>query len=343
MTTVYNPAGNAGFSTLAEAKASALNDIAGACSNGAQFLSYVNQATERLLYRGDWRLSVLPIHVQVHRGVVTMPRMVGSIRSLNLCRHNVPIYGVNYQFLPFHWRGQNCWGSWIGWLGESPTMTQYGNSATYAGIPSSNCVLQMYNNTVDDGKVIQVFGFDPIGLQLMTDNGDGTFSDGISFTLGQPFVVGTQLVGQITRVIKPVTQNYVQCFALDTVTGSQTQLANWEPSLTNPSYEQYRLNVPLCDTTVNVTAVALIKIKFVPVVVDSDPVQIPNLAALKLMIQGIRLEDAGDDDGAQKKILKAVHELNLQLQDDLQDEQIPIEVNAFGTALPARAGVGRVL
>jgi len=343
VTTVLNPAGDAGLPTLAEVKSSPILNIAGVCPNTDDFLGYLNESVERLLYRGDWRLTVFPIQVTVHRGIVTMPRMVGSVRALNLCHRNIPIFGDWYRFLPYHWKGDQCLGSWIGWMADSPVMTMYGNSPTYAPIPTKTCVLKMIGIPDDDGKVIQVFGTDENGLQLQTDNGDGTYSDGISFTLAQPFVVGSQFIGQITRVIKPITQSYVQCYALDTSTGDATQIANWEPSLTNPSYAQYKLNVPHCDPTVTTTAIALIKIKFVPALVDSDVVQVPNLSAIKLMFQAIRLEEAGNDDDAQKKIIKAVRELNLQLQDDMQEDQIPIVVNGFGTASPARAGIGRMI
>lgn len=342
MSTVLPPAGNSGLPTLADAQNGPLADIAGACPNGSQFISWVNQASERLLYRGDWRCTVKPIQLQVQRGIVTTPRLVQTIRQFNVCRQGVPVWNQWYRFLEHQWHGTTCLGFWTGWLWHSPSMSQYGYSPLYAPIPTSSCVIQLQGIADDNNVTITIFGTDPSGNDLRTHNGDGTWSDGITLTLTQPFVTGTQLVQTITRVIKPTTNGYIQAFALDTQTGISTQIANWEPSNTNPAYAQYRLETGICSTQ-TFTSVALVKLKFIPVMVPSDPILVPNLNALKLMVQAIRLEEANDDDGAQKKIIKAVRELNLQKEDDIEEDQIPITVNPFGTATPRRAGIGRVL
>jgi hypothetical protein len=89
--------------------------------------------------------------------------------------------------------------------------------------------------------------------------------------------------------------------------------------------------------------VALVKLKFIPVVADTDLVMIPNLSALALFLKGMRFAEAGDRQNALLYQADAVKELNLQLADISPDEQTPIRISPFGTADPWRAGIGRIL
>ena len=76
---------------------------------------------------------------------------------------------------------------------------------------------------------------------------------------------------------------------------------------------------------------------------DDDIVQIENLDALKLAIQAIKTGEGYNHEEAEKAMLRAVHELNLDLYDKYPLQQTPISVNAFGTALPRRAGIGTII
>lgn len=349
----FTPPDNAGLPTFGQAKAGAIKNVLISCNNSPEGMQLVNDATERLLYRGDFPGTVLPIQIQVNQNVTTFPRIVGSVRNLRLCNHNVPVWNQWYRFLPHRWGGPNlslfgvggCCGNFLPWLGGPAAFSEYGRSPTFAPIPTANCVIRAYSILDDDGAIIQLFGFAQDGVTpLRTDNGDGTWSDGIKLVLNNPVSLDTVGVGRITRVIKPFTQGQVQLTAFDTVTSIETSIANYDPSETLPNYIQYRLTPRVCSpATTTLSAIALVKLAFIPVQVDSDPILIPNLHALKLMIQAIRREEANDDAGAQAKINAAVRELNIQYSDDNQYDQIPVDVNPFGTASPGRAGVGQLL
>jgi hypothetical protein len=219
----------------------------------------------------------------------------------------------------------------------------YGQSPVFAQPPTTTCVLQIQGIPDDTGAVIQFFGTDPSGNALRTDNGDGTFSDGISLTINPPTTTGTVLVGNISRVIKPVTQGSISLFSLDQVTAVQTALAIYDPGDTNPSFAQYVLHAACCNPSVTWSAVAQVKLKFIPVVADTDLVLIPNLHALALFIKGIRFAEAGDRANALAYQADAVKELNLQYYDVVPDQQIPIVIQPFGSAQPWRSGIGRIL
>jgi len=344
-TVPLTPADNAGLPTFAQAKASKeLMSASGNCTNSEEFAEYINNATERLMYRGDWPGTQVPLHLSVKRGIVTLPRQVGTVRRMNVTRRYVPVWNDLYAFLPHQWNGGLCSGTFNIWIDPiAPALTQYGTSATFDQPPTDTCVLQISGIPDDTGAIIQFFGTDPQGNTLRTDNGDGTFSNGISITLNQPFTVGTDFVKNVSRVIKPVTQGPISLFALDTLTSLQTPLAIYDPGDTNPSFDQYNLHAACCNPTVNWSAVAIVKLRFIPVVSDTDPVLIPNLHALALFIKGMRFGDDGDRANSLAYQADAVKELNLQLADQSPNEQTPIIINPFGSAYPGRAGIGRIM
>lgn len=335
------PANNAGLPTLAEARASnELITATGNCNNSSEFAEYINNATERLMYRGDWPGTELPILISVKRGVVTFPRQVGTVRKINVTKRYVPVWNDSYAFMPWNWKGNAPWLSWIDPL--VPALTQYGTSCTFDQPPTNDCVLQISGISDDDGAILTFFGVDPSGNALRTDNGDGTWSDGIQMQ-SSALTTGTVLVKFISRAIKPKTQGSINLYSLDTITGVQTPLAVYDPGETNPSFAQYNLHANCCRTNVTWSAVALVKLKFIPVSVDTDMILIPNLHALALFIKGMRFADAGDRINALSYQADAVKELNLQLADNSPEEQTPIQINPFGSAPPWRSGIGRII
>lgn len=343
-TTPLPPASNSNLPTFAQVKASnAIQTATGNCNNNDAFKQYLNDAVERLMYRGDWPGTVLPLHLSVQRGIVTFPRFVGSVRKINVTKHYIPVWNDSYAFLPWQWANGGCCGPWSSWLDPlAPSMTQRGFSCVFLQPPTSTCVLQISGIPDDTGAVLQFFGTDPQGNALRTDNGDGTFSDGISLTLNQPFTVGTDLVGFVGRAIKPVTQGPITLSSADTISGAVTVLATYDPGDTNPYFAQYNLHAACCNPSVTWSAVAQVKLKFIPVVADTDVVQIANLHALALFIKGMRYADSGDRAQALGFQADAVKELNLQLCDDTPDDQIPIQINPWGTATPGKAAIGRM-
>jgi hypothetical protein len=79
--------------------------------------------------------------------------------------------------------------------------------------------------------------------------------------------------------------------------------------------------------------IALVKLRFVPVVLDTDLVLIDNLDALKNMIQSIKYAEAGDDRMADKYEARAIRELNMGLRDG-GDDLIPVSIEPF-SGIPA--------
>lgn len=320
--------------TFEELKASTAADIAGTCPDSAQFAARVNEATRRLMRRGDWSGTVVPIHVCSRAGCVVWPRYVGAVRKINVCKYPVPIKNVWYDFLEH--RDRNAWGAWCG--GEA-RMIGATEAATFSDIYGEGRFVRAYCTArADLGKGIQLFGEDNHGQPLRTKNSDGSYSEGITIIFAAPFASTSIYVRRIDRVIKDVTTGDVRLYGYNPTTDVLEDIALYSPTETVPSYARYQLHAQTWPTTTapgagsccpSMSVLALVKLKFIKVQVDSDLVLIDNIDALKLMVQSLRFEENGDRESARGFETDAIRELNLQLRDDSPEDQMPVEVDPF--------------
>ena len=361
--------GNAGLLAFQDViNNTACQTAAGCCysTTDSSFTDKVNDVIQRLMIRGDWPGTLLPIQITVtpppcvlsstgntlcpQPNIITMPRIVGSVRAFNICRSGIPVQGVWATFLDHYWRSGSCCGAWQNWIeGRPKNLTQFGTGVQFAPIPTSTCVLKVYSDPTDSGDVIQFFGLNPTGGNLTTPvaafgTNPASIAQGISITLNQPFTVDSNLVASISRVIKPITNAPVQISAIDTTTGIETPIAAFDAGDTNPSFAQYKLHGYQCcsSTPPTLQSIALCKLKYIPVVAPTDLITIPNLSVIAMMLKAVRFQEAGDRANFLGYQADAVKELNLQLGDSQPDYQIPININPYGSATPSRAAIGRL-
>lgn len=322
--------------TLGDIKNSPVVDIAGVSPSSTAFRDLVNTATRRLMTRGDWPGTIVPIHLGVKAGCVVWPRYVGSIRKMNLCRHGIEMKNEWGNFLPYDrkHRENNFWQNWLG--GPTRAVNEF-RVPTVNSIFGDNRTIRAYIDTpLDRNKTIRIFGGDTNGQQLMT-RGLGGWKDGITLTLETPYAESTQTIRGIDRVKKDVTQGPVRLFAWNQTSSVLEELATYAPDETNPSYLRSKLHLSCCNNCSQPhSIVALVKLQYVPVNNDDDWVLIENLDALGLFIQAINAEKAVDRDTARGYEMDAIRELNLQLGDEQFAEQVPVSMGELGNT-----GIGR--
>lgn len=328
------------FSTLRDLKDANLSNQIGRCSDSTAFLSAVNEAIRRLMTRGDWAQTVVPIHLCVRRGCVTWPRFVGQIRRLKICGRPVPMTNLYCSYLDRdNWP---CWYSfpslysWGTYRNESRNWgpcgaTQLGRYSTYAD-PQGTRYLRAYPQfPADVGKTVTVFGKGEDGQPLIHTNADGTHSPGLVITIASPFGSSSvQVQTPIDRVIKDQTDGQVWLYAYNATLDELEDLAVYQPSEKNPSYARH--NIPGCAN--NRGVMALVKLKHIDLVDDTDLVMVPSLAAIKFMLQAIVFEESNDAAMGAEYEAKAIRELNLQLRDEMPENQTAIVIEPFsGTGI----------
>lgn len=348
--------------TLGAARASSIINIAGVCASGSQFVAQLNEATSRLMDYGEWWNTVVKARLCIQRNCVTWPRWVGTPLAVRLCNNAQPIQNRWYEFMPvthtdcfYGTRNVGLWGS-------PHVMVETGQAPVFNNVACGSALpLRAYPRYQQDvGKTIKFFGVDSNGQEVLTqDLATGAWAAGESVVLAAGGTLTVNSYREVTRVIKEVTNGPVDVYQYDStqvVPGDTTHqglldMAHYDPGETNPMYRFTTLRGGVCrsggccstDGTRERKLELLAKLQFIPVVADDDVVQIDNIPALKLMVQAIRLEEAGDDDGANKKQAMAIRELNRQLRNKLPLDQIPIYVSGSGTALPVVHGIGQLM
>lgn len=333
--------------TFGAAKTSRISRIAGNCVDGDEFKRLVNDATRMLMNRGNWWGTVVKAQVCSYNGCMVWPRWVGTVLAANVCNTALPIFNHWYQFIPMEGCDYNTNRVWH----SNVAMVQSDVTPVYNNVPcgSENYIRFFPRNQSDVGKVVIVYGLDYNGQPVRTLHADGTVQDGEEVTLALPFASTTTTYRLVTRIQKPVTDYILDVFQYDAGADIMLNMATYEPYETDPQYRQTNIQGwspnGCCATNCNglrkITVLA--KMEFIPVEGDNDLIQIENLDALSLAIQSVKLSDAYDNDGAEKLMARAVHEMNLQLRDKLPLEQFPVVVRAFGTATPANHGIGRMI
>jgi hypothetical protein len=337
--------------TFGDLKESSIINISGVSSTGPSFAQLINSATQRLLRRGDWVGTVVPIFSCVFKGCVVWPRYVKDIRRLNVCKHRfAPVQNMWWDFLPFDgkrgWRDQ----SWSSYCGPQVTAMVQPKVPVFQDIQGDGRTLRAYPATpLDNNKTVTVFGTDNNGQPLMT-TGAGGFTMGIKAQLKLPYVEfsnqGTSvLVRSIDRVIKDRTQGPVRLYAWNSSASVLEDVAYYEGSETNPSYLKTQIHTGGCGCNSNADGsaatfgvIAIVKLAFVPVVNDDDLVLIDNVEALKNMVMSIRAEEAVDFETAATYEARAIRSLNLDLADRDEAEQIPVNLGETGRE---ELGLGR--
>ena len=319
--------------TLSNIQWGSFQTASGFCTTSQDYKDLVNLVIPRLLNRGDWAGTLLPIRACISRGCVTWPRYVNQIRNVNTCRQSVKMRNVFYEFMEHN----NCLGTYQQWCNGERQMTDQFRAPFYNDIFGSTSKLRVFPMVSQDvGVTVRFFGNDIYGQPLMTNNGDGTWSDGIILTAAFPYVESTQYIHHIDRVVKSASQGNILIYGYDASQNAMYDLAVYEPSELNPSYLRTRLDGSstgtCCGGCCSETVIALVKLKFIPVVTNDDGLIFLDGAegALLAGIRAMKREDAGDFNGAKGFWGQAIEELQRQLEDFSPDSKLSVRNNVFG-------------
>lgn len=332
--------------TFAEAKdARELKNVSGVCSSSDEFKSLLNQAVRKLMNRGSWWGCVQKIQICTYGNKVVWPRFVGTVLALNYGGAASPVKNNWYDFLPMSRCDFGPGGIFPflnGTFGPITTVDA-GFSPVFnpinCGIP---VYIQVYPGTrADIGKKTTIYGVDSYGQTVRTKDAGGIWVEGETVVIAAPYSQTKTLWREVTRIAKGITQGVARYYQFEPI-GPQTYDLVWlEPGEKNPMYRSDRL--PPGRTCCLKSIQALVKLEFIPVVADTDIVQISNLDALALMISAIRDSNAGDKDKARAGEVDAVRELNLELRNRTPNDQISTQVQYFGTARLQRQRIGSLV
>lgn len=334
--------------TLANVKASTIPGALGIAPCDPRFTRYLNESQARLATDGKWWGTYKRLRVCVSDGCVTWPEEVLVVEAITLGGVGLPIRNGWFEFMEDVRAPQTCAEDQCAerQLLDRGTVYQFRN---FTGLSK----VRLYPASATDvGKRVLIQGLDANGNEIRTNDPTAGWVSGEYLTLAMPFVESTNAFKSpgLTGVQKPVTNNRIVMTGVNTVTAVETQVAYWSPGVTVPEYRRTFLTGRVscastdvaqgCEEAITDCATpivnAIVRLKCIDAVADSDWMFISNLRALKEAMRCIQKEDANQPQEAEVHYQNALRALRNELEQYSPKERMAVNVLPFGTAKPQR-------
>lgn len=326
----------------------------GNCST-ALLTDRVNECVRRLVRKADHRSLQHTMRICTRNNILPCPRGVDKIMAADVNGSAVNIYGRFYEFMMsgpgdhlFRTQGVDFGLEDIG----SRFATSFDMPVT-TGLP-----LVAYSAEVADKNVeLVIQAWDTHGHEIRDAGVPGLivpiqhYLGGIEGSISRQFYAGdTRLsdpVREISRIVKPVTQGYVDLYCVDVTTSQMWLLGCYHPDDTVPAIHRYRITnksnptagetaqVAMSSDCVNV--LALVKLGYVPLSRDNDVLPIDSVDAIKLMSMAIEEENAKNIMEAEALEVKAVRLLVESEGSQAVHMGGPGYVDRLSMAMPSRS------
>ena len=306
--------------TLADARPT-ISKVLSLASTDSRVIDYINEAQERLMYKGKWVDTYARYKVSTDDGMITWPRQLETIESLSIDELPGIIRNEWFEFLE----------SGPGLVDSSSSLGRQlvdrAEAVTFSDLKGIDKRLRVYSTvSADVGEKLLFQGYDEDGKWIRSQEG-GTYYDGEYITLASGYVDSVSLFSTVAGVQKPVTQGNVTVYEYDTTLTTQRLIAEYEPLETTPVYR--RSIIPGITKATDVVVVG--KLRYLPAKNDIDWLYISNLPALKMMVTAIRKEENNIIDEAAFADGKAIQMLNEQLMHHIGDGATAVPKMASAT------------
>lgn len=289
--------------------------------NRTRMVSYVNQATEILLYKGPTQYSIGTFKFCLQRNCITWPRQIETVEGIAIC--GVPVNVANspwYEFLPTGagMRGSctDCNGTTsenINWCGCSDILVPRGTAVTFQDITPSYKIRVLSSQNETGTPRILLQGYDENNQWIRTfDATLNRWVEGEFVNISSTFVLSTKKFSSLVSVQKDESIGVTYIYE-DHENGTIVQLAQYEWDECSPNYTRSYVNFESKDSGGNYEEKSVYiraKLRFSPVKNNTDWVMIGNLAALKSMISSIKNRENNMTDLADSLEAEAVRRLN---------------------------------
>ena len=345
--------------TFGQVQNSSVANIAGVNVTDPSFAQVVNDAVRQLMELGNWWGTVTAMKGIVCNGCITWPKKVDAVMALSVDNNWVRVSNYWYSFIPISGRFEgltrnknwvNGWGH--GHHQESVMEISGEQPMFYPPTPSNPFAIQVTaDNPADYGNTVTVYGLDSNGMEVSQLRVDGSIQAGEVVTLASVAPTTKTIFSYVSNVAKDITIGSVRAWQA-AASQLKTLCAVWGPNQTSPMFLYSRLAVARGAWGVNFNQQgvghgpycidALVKLGYEPVSQPSDILPLGNLDAIKEMVQAIKCQEDTDPAGQRSHEATAVHRLNMELRTRFPIDEIPIQMKAFGTAMPRRHGIGGI-
>ena len=301
----------------------------------------INEATQHLLRKGNWRHSLKRIFIRTYNNVFPCPASIGSIRKVNFCKRPGFVFSQWYEFMD---SGPGTLFNDASDTGGLDLVDQ-GVFPTFFPIGDTALSVVAFSTEVDDvGKTIRIRGFNSSREEVgATTPGEviqiNRWGEGVEGQMDNPahYKISTNQFIEISSIVKEETTGHVCLYAVDfsLITSAPTIhfLGKYGPNETQPGYRRYKITSTT--SSEEHCVICLAKIQYVPLIHDSDPLLIQDLLSLKVMCRAINEMNHGEMNEYKVLTVEAIGLLDEQLRDG-QAPQIIMDMDedmSFG-AMP---------
>lgn len=302
--------------TLGDIKSN-IAKILSMASTDSRVLGYINEAQQRLMYKGNWPGTYVRYAIKNSNGLITWPRQLETIESVIVKETPGVIRNEWFEFL------ESGPGLLDSSDGDALTLLDRGQAVTFSDIDGAESKVRVYTTvTADAGLRVLLQGYDDNGDWIRTLE-DGSYIDGEYVTLTSSYVDTNAKFIAIAGVQKPATEGNVKVYEYDTTDTTQRLIAVYQPTEQRPVYRRSLIpGIPDDNTTRNVTVIG--KLRFLPSVYDTDWLHIGYEAAIKEMVMSIRKAEMNLPQEAAIYERRAVNLLQDQLLHYLGDGAVAV-------------------
>ena len=312
--------------TLGDIKAN-IAKLLSMSATDSRVVGYINEAQERLLYKGLWVDTYARYAITNSNGTITWPRQLETIEVVALDDRPGTVRNEWFEFLE---TGPGLLDSTDG---DSYTLVDRGTAVCFSDIDGTDKKLRVYSGaTTDAGKRVLLQGYNGSGEWIRTQDGS-TWIDGEYVTLTTTYVDTDNIFTELTGVQKAATDGTVKLYEYKPSDSTTRLIGEYQPTEKRPVYR--RSLIPgLADDNTTITVTVVGKLRFAPATVDTDWLFISYEAAIKEMVMSIRKAENNLVKEAQAYEDRAVQLLQEQLLNHLGDGHVAVprfqNTNTFG-------------
>lgn len=303
----------------------------GLCGDNPDLLKYANEAGEYFWDIGNWVGSYSIYKLRIHGGCgcvkyITWPREILTIEALNACGQIVGIRNAFFEFIGSArsntggYGNGTYWGYGLNWGGGLALLGDRQEVITSEDLRDTPVHLKLYTERIEGDVSVLLLGYDENNNWIRTQDGSGTWQDGEYLSLENltdSGVTSTKLFSALTGVqFTSVPRNGNTYLYQVDGDGVERQLATYDYAVKIPVFRRSALtgfNWNRSEQERAVCLTALCRMRWMPIMADTDYTQISSISAWKEMLMYIYKRDNGKVAEAEAHKQEAINILNNQL------------------------------
>jgi hypothetical protein len=249
---------------------------------------------EYLLFSGS-HAGTKRLDICAYKGCVTLPQEVELPIKVRINGRVADVWDKWFSFRSVSEDFEKCYPAGDILLDDGSTTPLAHN------IPTGGSIVGIMATCDEDSSAdVIVQGNDVTGRQIFTFDKNGNKVTGERFSLTKNQIrYGKVTFGEVTGIVKPVTNGYVTMWAVNPSTDKRTFLADWSPSDTRPLYRKFRILARECPPIASVSMLARVRLR--DTYLDNELTLFDNSLAILLAAQRLQGEINNDVDVANYK------------------------------------------